>query len=77
MLGYMQKVKRLANQPCNNFSRIPDYKTTIFQRYRQPDGRTDRQLLGAYVRAGPSFHLGTLTIRIANLLCITLVNVVT
>jgi len=66
-------VKRLANRPCNNFSRIPDYMTTISQRYRQTDGQTT---LGR-VRAEPSFQLGTLSIRTANLLCMTLVNVVT
>ena len=56
----MQKVKMLANRPCNNFSRIPDYMTTISQRYRQMDGRTDNswaRTRGAQLSAGYTVNM--------------------
>ena len=44
---------------------------------RQTDVTDVSEFTRGRVRAGPSFQLGTLSTRIANLLCMTLVNVVT
>jgi len=47
----------------------------LTQSTRVTDGRTDGTC--GHIRVGPSFQLGTLSTRIANLLCMMLVNVVT
>ena len=49
------------------------YNTGVWQTDGKTDGQTDTR---GRVRAGPSFQLWTLSTRIANLLCMTLVNVV-
>jgi len=46
--------------------------TTIPQCHRRTDKRTDGRTTRGRVRAGPSFMLGTLSTRIANLLCMIL-----